>query len=125
MNETKNKLTVKQAKVLQILVQGGRISEAANEAGASRASIYKWIELPHFQNELKRAERESVDVLSRSLTSLGLLARKALKEALESPDTPQAVKIRAADIVLSRMLQLMELCQFEARLNALESEVLR
>jgi transposase-like protein len=125
MDKSNKRLTARQSRVLQVLVGGGGVSDAAKATGASRQAIYNWQLLPQFQDALRQAERESVEMLSRSLVSLGLLARQALRDALEDKQTPAAVKIRASDIVLGRLLQLLEMVEFEARLSELEREVLR
>lgn len=124
VNESVKKLTPKQARVLAILVGGGSITDAAASTGYSRTCIYSWMQKEHFQAELVRSTQESVGALSRSLVALGLLARQTLRDAITNPGTPPAVKVRAADIILARLLQLMEMVEFEKRLERLEQEVL-
>lgn len=67
------------------------------------------------------AQRQTLDSVVRRLTSLAVAATSVLAEVMGDQDAPSSSKVRAADIVLTRMLQTRELAQLEQRLAALEA----
>jgi hypothetical protein len=58
--------------------------------------------------------------LSRKLVRLGDKTATALEAALDDGMTLHSVKIRAADVVTGRLLQLTKLVTIEQRLSAIE-----
>jgi hypothetical protein len=114
-------LTPRQRKAIEILLTSGNIREAAQAAKVSRETIYKWMKAQAFREALKEGSREALERLSRSLMSLGDKAVKALEDALDDPEAKSAAKVRPADVILGRLLQLKELADLEERISALEA----
>lgn len=114
---TKN-LSSKQLKTIETLLTHGSVDAAAAAAGVSRNSIYKWFKDETFVAELRKAEAEAVQGLSRALVGLGEKATKALADALDSDKI--AIRLRASEIVINNLLRLRELVDVEARLTELE-----
>ena len=79
--------------------------------------------LQPFREELQAATRASLENLSRGLVTLGGRALEVLAAALDDPTTNQAAKVRAADIILSKILALRELVDLEERISELERTV--
>jgi hypothetical protein len=75
-----------------------------------------------FCNVLKQAESERVSATIRRLTALSDSAVNTLQEAMANGKTGE--RVRAADIVLARMLQLRELHDLELRMLRIERELL-
>jgi hypothetical protein len=48
---------------------------------------------------------------------------ETLHKAMSSPDVPITVSIRAADIVLSRLLQIYEMAELEDRVSEIERRI--
>ncbi len=115
-------LTPRKRKALEALLTSGDISQAANTAGVSRDSVYRWLRDPDFQTALSNGTQAALQGLSQSLLTLGAAAAKALQAALEDTTAPLAVKLRAADIVLTRLLQMRELVDLDKRLTELEKK---
>lgn len=113
-------LTPRQKRAIVAIVAGQPMARAAAEAGVSRDTLYRWARRPDFSAAINQGTAEQVEMLSRRLVTLGSHALQALAEALTNPDTPQGVKVRAADSVLNRLLQLRELVDIETRLTKLE-----
>jgi phage terminase small subunit len=113
------KVTPRQLKAIETLLTTGDKTEAAKTAGVSRKTIYRWLKQDAFKQALAEAEAEALDALSRELVALGSKATATLKGAMTG-NTPAATKVRAADIVLARLLQLRELVTLETRVLALE-----
>ena len=113
-------LTTRQKTAVLALVAGETVTSAAARSSVTRETVYKWMHNPAFTEAIKTGAAENLDALSRRLVRLGEAALDALEEALSHPDTAQSVKVRAADITLSRLLQLRELVDIETRLTKLE-----
>ena len=115
-------LTPRKRKALEALLTSGDISQAANTAGVSRDSVYRWLRDPDFQGAMTEGTQAALQGLSQSLLTLGAAAAKTLQAALEDTTAPLAVKLRAADIVLTRLLQMRELVDLDKRLTELEKK---
>jgi len=75
---------------------------------------------PPFLEAVRMAEAGALDELSRSLVRLGRSAAGTLETAMDDPTAPWATRVRAADAVLGRLLQLRELATLEGRVAELE-----
>lgn len=113
-------LTLKRRKAVEALLSTGEVSAAAREAGVRRETLHRWLREPAFLAEVRKAEATALDELSRLLVRLGRTAAATLAKAMSDPAAPYPTRVRAADAALSRLLQLRELAQLEARVQALE-----
>ncbi len=113
-------LTPKQRKAVEALLTTGEVTAAAQAAGVSKDSIYRWLKEPLFLAAVREAEAKALDDLSRLLVRLGRTAAATLAKAMGDAGTPPATRVRAADAVLGRLLQLRELATLEARVAELE-----
>ena len=120
-NVTDRGLTPRQRKAVEALLLTGDVSAAAKEAGVSRESLYRWMKEPAFLEAVRAAEALALDELSRLLVRLGRSAATTLETAMGDPAAPAATRVRAADVVLARLLQLRELATLEARVTELET----
>jgi hypothetical protein len=116
-----NKLTPKQKIAIEALVLSGDKTQAAAAAGISRPTIYKWYALPHFREALNKAVGEMLSSLAGKLVSQSLNAADVLVEVMNDTEAASSVRVRAADILLSRMLQLHEVIDLEERVSRLET----
>jgi transposase-like protein len=105
---------------VEALLATGEVAAAAREAGINRTTLYRWLKEPAFLSAVRSAETEALDELSRLLVRLGRTAVATIAKAMSDPVTPVATRVRAADVALGRLLQLRELAQLEARVQALE-----
>jgi hypothetical protein len=113
-------LTPRQQKTIAALVTCADVAKAAGLAGVSRDSVYRWMRNSVFTDALYRATSEALNTLSRRLVVLGDKAAYTLETAMNDEDTNTSTKVRAADVVLSRLLQLREQHDLEERLVRLE-----
>jgi hypothetical protein len=117
----RNSITAKQQLALDAFIGGANVGDAAQIAGVGRKTVTVWLHhSPLFTAAMKQAESEALEGLSRKLVTLGLMAGAALEYTLMDESVPMILKLRAADIVLARLLQMRELVQLEARVDALE-----
>ena len=119
-NATPGELSGKQRKAVEALLSTGEIASAAQQVGVSRATLHRWLGEPPFVEAVRDAEARALDDLSRMLVRLGRSAAGTLAKAMSDPSTPWATKVRSADAVLGRLLQLRELATLEARVTELE-----
>lgn len=84
------------------LAGGSTITSAAEAAGVSRPTVYAWLDgSPEFVAELNRARAEQRDALRADLRSLATAAVDAMRQLIESPETPAPVRLRACLAVLA------------------------
>ncbi len=119
-NQTPAQLTSKQRRAVETLLAMGEVTAAAQTAGVTRDTLYRWLRQPLFAQAVRQAEAQALDDLSRLLVQLGRTAVATLAKAMTDPTVPAASRVRAADAALSRLLQVRELATLEARLTALE-----
>ena len=117
------KLTAKQAAAIEVLLTGGNITQAAEAAGVTRAAVYRWQELPQVKTAMAEAQNSALQRISRALVYQGDTAVKVLNEAMTNPEMPAALRIRAADIIISRIIDIKEMIDFEGRLAELEKAI--
>src|SRR3954471_926619 len=118
---TPERLSAKQRRAIEALLATGEVKEAAAQSGVGRTTLYRWLHEPLFLAAVREAEAAALDELSRMLVRLGRTAVATVAKAMSDPLTPPATKVRAADVALNRLLQLRELAQLEARVQALEA----
>ena len=115
-------LTPRQRRAIEALLTTGEISEAAQTAKVSRETLYRWMKRPDFSMALRQGTQDSLEILSRSLVVLSDKAVKTLQFALDDESCGLSVRIRAADLVLGRLLQMRELVDLEERVSRLEAQ---
>lgn len=113
-------LTPRQLKAVQALTTCADVSKAAEVASVSRDTIYRWMRNETFKHALNDSTRQAINRISRSLIALGERAVDTLYKAMTAPEVSITVSIRAADIVLSRLLQIYEIADLENRISELE-----
>lgn len=113
-------LTPRKRKAIEALLTTCDTTRAAQAAGVSRDTVYRWMREEAFKNALKEGAAEALEGLSRNLVQLGDKAIKALAAALDDSTAGTNIKVRAADVILSRLLQLRELVDLENRVAELE-----
>ena len=113
-------LTLKQRKAVAALLTEPNATAAAKAAGISRDTLYRWLADASFQTALRDAEAGAIAAVSRSLVRLAERAAATLDRAMTDPAAASSTKVRAADVILARMLQLREGAVLEERVRELE-----
>ena len=114
-------VTIRQRRLIASLLSTGNSSEAVREAGISRTTFYRWLRDPQFTAALREAESEALAEVQRRLLSLAEDAAGTLGDGLGAQS--EVTRLRAADLILGRLLQLRELIDLDRRVSDLESEV--
>ena len=94
-------LTLTQHKAIQLLLAGSSIAATARGLGIDRTTIYVWRKSnPYFSNILNRAQSLQKQILQDDIQDLATTAIDTIRGLLTSPETPAAVRLRAAQTVL-------------------------
>jgi AcrR family transcriptional regulator len=100
---SKTTLSPAQAQVIAALAQGRTITDAACDAGIHRTTIHHWFRTePLFKSSFQEAQREYVETLHDGMRDLAARAVETLRNLLDDPNTPAAVRLRTALAVLER-----------------------
>jgi transposase-like protein len=97
------KLSSAQSDVVTALAQGLTVSAVARQAGLLRTTIHHWLRTSsEFKAAVENARCEYAATLSDEMHDLSAMALKSLRNLLESPETPAAVRLNTALAVLER-----------------------
>jgi hypothetical protein len=113
-------ITAKQKAAIRALLAGASYPEAAAAAKVHENTIGQWMKNPLFLAALHQAESEAMQAVSRELVNLAGKATGTLEGVLDDTEARDSSKIRAADVVLGRLLQIKELAELEERIIKLE-----
>lgn len=114
-------LTQKQQKALEVLASTGRVTDAAEAAKVSRETVYSWIRTKSiFSITLNQISDHAIEELSNELVRQGTLALKTIEGILADPNSPVNAKLKAADIILGRSIQLRDITNIQRRMALLE-----
>lgn len=97
-------LSVKRETVLNALLLGSSITEAAEKAGVNRKTVYRWMStLPEFTTQLQAQRQQRWNCVETTLADLHSAAIAQLQRAMTDEKTPLAARLRAADTVLRHL----------------------
>jgi AcrR family transcriptional regulator len=100
---SETKLSPAQAQVIASLAQGRSVTAAALEAGIHRTTVHHWFRHePAFELAVQHATAEYAATLNDGMRDLAALALETLHNLLADPETPPAVRLKAALAVLER-----------------------
>ncbi len=91
-------LTPRQQQAIACLLSSPTIEAASKNAGVARSTLYEWMRIPAFQEELERAKRRQFQAALGQLRSLVPEAIQGLKELARSSN--EQVRLRACVEIL-------------------------
>lgn len=115
-----SKLSPKQLAAIQALLSNRSVADACKAAKIGRTTMDRWLKQEVFQAELSAATTKAIESIIRNVVSISNLSIDTLKQAMTDSATPPGVKVRAASVVLGRLVQLREI-GLENRLSDLEA----
>jgi hypothetical protein len=96
-------LSPAQVQVIAALARGRSVTAAAVEAGLHRSTIHHWLRHePAFKTAIQQAHTEYAVTLNDGMRDLAALALETLHNLLADPETPPAIRLKAALAVLER-----------------------
>ena len=120
-NATQKKLTPRQVQGVIALMSSPSISAAADKIGVQRQTMLRWMKDDNFNAVLQEQKTKALAQASRALLHLAQGATIALAQGLKAEKI--SVRLRSADIVLTKLLQLHNAIEVEQRLDALEARL--
>ena len=114
-------LTAKQRGFVRALLTERDVRAAARAAGIAERTAHRWLRLEALQAAIVDAEADALAVATRGLVRLAADAVNTLGDAMTDKDAATGARIRAADILLTRLPQLRELVTLEGRVSKLEA----
>ena len=117
----KRKLSAGQIKAINALLTAKDRSKAADQAGVSRKTLYRYLENEDFKRELSRRKNELLETGSCALTAAVEKAISTLEELLDCKQ-PNIRRLAAVNI-LDHAAKYAEERDLEQRITALEKSI--
>lgn len=111
-------LSGSQLSALPVIAASPTIREAARTIRVSERTIYRWLEDEAFREALVSIREEIAELAYQELRGLSLRIVSVFAEGMEAPDL--ATRLRAARYAATYSLQVQEVRQFRADVQALE-----
>jgi hypothetical protein len=115
-----DELSFKQMKSCYLIVSGLSLKNVSASVGVSETTLFRWLKLPTFQDELRQLKRT---VIEHSLGKLQVLNDKAistLETLLDCPNYP--TRCRAAVAILTKNHESIDFFEYESRLKRIEEK---
>jgi len=103
--DTEN-LSPKQVRAVSAVVETFSLSDAAEQAGVSLSTLYRWMREPAFMAALREVEAYLLDETVRRLLYMQNKAVQAIEDVLDDANASPMVKLRAAQTVLDGIVKL-------------------
>lgn len=98
-------LSPQQVQSIALLVGGASVQDTADAVGVSRHTLWDWrTKNEAYVEALNQAKNEIVEGVMTKLLNSSMEAVDAMTEILQSPDSSDAVKVQAAQLILSKVL---------------------
>jgi hypothetical protein len=114
------KLGRKQEAAIAALLTHRNVDEAAQAAGVGATTLWRWLKLPEFQAEYRKARRDAFSQAVARLQQGTSAAATTLLKTMIDPGTPASVKVRAAEAIFNHAAKAIEIEDIETRVAALE-----
>jgi hypothetical protein len=113
-------LSRRQEKALAALLTHGTVRAAAEAAGLSDATLFRYLADAHFKREYRARRAEAVECAVGALQTACVGAVSTLIQAMKGPTVQTATKVTAAKITLDFSLRGVELQDLQERVEDLE-----
>ncbi len=117
------KLSPKQQAAIRALLTARDVRAAAKARKVRERTFHRWLDDPTFQEALKEAEQTALDVAVRRLTGVMQLAIDTLLVVMVNKENTLGTRVRAAELVLARLLEIRQFAAFDERAGHLEEIV--
>lgn len=124
MQNDNSGLTRLQEKAVEGLITTNTRAAAADYAGCSERSIYKWLSDPIFKSVLLDRENNLRREAGRRLAMSAKEAIDTIKEILADTHKDAGLRLRAADLLLKYMQSTQDQTELEQRVTRLEAKQL-
>ena len=114
-------LSTNQARAIGALLACATIEKAAEQAGLSKRTIYRYLNAATFKAALRARQDQAIAAAVAALAGLAGKSIETLRGVMEDPEAAQGVRTRAALGVLDHVHRMMELRDLAERVAALEA----
>ncbi len=123
MKATTENLTPKQELLLVALLATGEAKRAAEQAGVSETSAWRWLQTEAFQTRYRAARRQLVEVAMSQLQADCGAAARVLREVAEDASVLASSRVAAAKTILELSIKAVELIELQERIQRLEETI--
>lgn len=113
-------LTKRQDLAILALLSTATVADAAAKAGVAEVTVLRWLKLPEFLAEFRRARSEIVEQSIIVLQRTMLAAVMTLHASLSAKS--EGVRLRAATAIIDLGMRGVELMDLESRIATLETK---
>lgn len=110
-----------QEKAITALLSESKLKDAANVAGISESTLWRWLKEEEFQKAYMQARRESVRHSVAQLQQTSGEAVGVLREVMMDKNSSASARVTAAKSVLELSIKAVEFEDLEMRLIEVES----
>ena len=114
------KLTPKQEVALLALLSHDALDAAHEAVGVSKATLWRWLQLPEFQERYRGARRQLVETAIGQLQGNCIVAARVLREVAEDQKSPASARVAAARTIIEQSISAIELMDLQERIERLE-----
>lgn len=114
------KMERRQDLAIQALLMQPTVQEAAKAARVGERSLWRWLQLPDFQERYRAARRASVSQAVSRLQQASGGAVQCLVDVMEDTNAPATARVAAARTCLEMAIRGIELEDLASRVEALE-----
>ena len=118
-NEEVIELNARQKKAIMFLLSAKTVKEAAKLAKVRLPTLYKWLKIPLFYNELERLRTEILSDTVATLKVLSLEAVSTLADLMRKSESENVKRGSATDI-LDNCRSFIQMRDLELRLSKIE-----
>ena len=122
-NGTGKKLSPRQQDGLSAMLKCGSVSSASKSAGIPQRTLYRWMDLPHFADELAELHTGTLKAVSSALSRNGEQAVSVLVSEMNNSDGSAQSRIRSAVAVLDSLRSFTTLTSLDERLRNIEENL--
>jgi hypothetical protein len=123
MNGHGEKLSRRQEQAIAALLTAPTIGEAAQAAGISEPTLWRWLQRDDFQAAYRHARREAVSQAIAHLQRVSGEAVETLRAVMTDAEKPAGARVTAARAVLELAIKAVEIEGLEARIADLEERL--
>ncbi|MFH1624557.1 MAG: hypothetical protein ABID54_05300 [Pseudomonadota bacterium] len=114
----------KKEQAVVALLEHPTVREAAQAVGIGEATLFRWLQVPEFQDAYREGKRQIVNHAISRLQQATVEAVETLREIMRDKEKPPSPRVTAAKAVLEISVKAIEMESLEARLEELEEAVL-
>lgn len=114
-------MKAKQQKFMQALLTESTVAKAAEKAGISRSTAYKYLNDMEFKKTLDRARAECIGDTIRYLQGKLVICSEKLIDIIKNPETADQVRINAINTVFANCKSLLDNYEVEERMRQIET----